>query len=110
MPSPEADLLAAVTGRDWSPPSKRDCASAISVAVKALGADLGDIPLNIKLLRRRLVEAAPQSLGVSRLRWNNVRALLNRAIALKAKVMPSAQQGPVWPAWQALAEPLPRSN
>lgn len=113
MPSPEAtlaDLLTAVAGTDWPATRKRDCASAIRTAAKALGAEPGDIPLNVKLLRRRLDEVAPESLGVSRLRWNNVRALLNRAIELKAKVMPSAQQVPVSPAWQALAAPLPRSN
>jgi len=113
MTSPEAtlaDLLTAVAGTDWSATRKRDCASAIRTAAKALGAAPGDIPLNVKLLRRRLDEVAPESLGMSRLRWNNVRALLNRAIELKAKVMPSAQQGPVSPSWQALAEPLPRSN
>ena len=113
MLTPEAtlaDLLTAVAGTDWPPTRKRDCASAIRTAAKALGAEPGDIPLNVKLLRCRLDEVAPESLGVSRLRWNNVRALLNRAIELKAKVMPSAQKGPVSPAWQALAEPLPRAN
>jgi integrase len=113
MPTPEAtlaDLLTAVAGTDWPATRKRDCASAIRTAAKALAAEPGDIPLNVKLLRRRLDQVAPESLGVSRLRWNNVRALLNRAIELKAKVMPSAQKGPVSPAWQALAEPLPRAS
>ncbi len=113
MPTPDAtlaDLLTAVAATDWPATRKRDCASAIRTVAKALGAKPGDIPLNVKLLRRRLDEVAPESLGLSRLRWNNVRALLNRAIELKAKVMPSAQQRPVSPAWQALAEPLPRSN
>ena len=76
----------------------------------ALGAEPGEIPLNVKLLRRRLDEVAPESLGLSRLGWNNVRALLNRAVELKAKVMPSAQQSTVSPAWQALADHLPRSK
>jgi integrase len=113
MPNPEAtlaDLLTAVAETDWPATRKRDCVSAIRTAAKALGAEPGDIPLNVKLLRCRLDELAPESLGVSRLRWNNVRALLNRAIELKAKVMPSVQQRPVSPAWQALAEPLQRSN
>lgn len=113
MPTPEATLaglLDAVAGTDWPATRKRDCASAIRTAAKALGAEPGDLPLNVKLLRRRLDEVAPESLGMSRLRWNNVRALLNRAVELKAKVMPSAQQGPVSPAWQALADHLPRSS
>lgn len=113
MPHPEttlADLLTAVAGTDWPATRKRDCASAIRTTAKALGAEPGEIPLNVKLLRRRLDEVAPESLGMSRLRWNNVRALLNRAIELKAKVMPSAQQVLLSPGWQALAEPLPRSN
>lgn len=105
-----ADLLSAVAETDWPATRKRDCASAIRTAARALGAEPGEIPFNVKLLRRRLDEVAPESLGMSRLRWNNVRALLNRAIELKAKVMPSAQQGAISPAWQVLAQPLPRSN
>jgi len=113
MPTPEAtlaDLLDAVVGTDWPATRKRDCASAIRTAAKALGVEPSDLPLNVKLLRRRLDEVAPESLGMSRLRWNNVRALLNRAIELKTKVMPSAQKGTVLPAWQALADHLPRSS
>lgn len=113
MPTPEAtlaDLLTAVAATDWPLTRKRDCASAIRTAAKALGAEPDEIPLNVKLLRRHLDEVAPESHGMSRQRWNNVRALLNRAVELKARVMPSAQQGPVSPAWKALADQLPRSN
>lgn len=113
MPTPEAtlaDLLVAVAATDWSATRKRDCASAIRTAAKALGAEPGEIPLNVKLLRRRLDEVAPESFGMSRQRWNNVRALLNRAIELKAEVMPSAQHEPISPAWKSLADQLPRSK
>lgn len=112
MPAPNttlADLLTALAETDWSPTRKRDCASAIRTAARALGGEPGEIALNVKLLRRRLEEVAPESLGISRLRWNNIRALLNRALELKTKVMPSAQQGPVSPAWQVLVEGLPRA-
>lgn len=105
-----ADLLEAVRTADLTDPQRRERASAIRTVARALGAEPAEIPLNIKLLRRRLEEARPEALGISRSRWNNVRALLNRALELKTKAMPSAQSSPISPTWRALANGLPRSS
>ena len=104
-----ADLLTAVADSDWPATRKRDGASAIRTAAKVLGAEPQYLPLNVKQLRRRLDEVSPESLGMSRVRWNNVRALLNRALELKVAVMPSAQHGEMSEAWRVLLEGLPRS-
>jgi len=116
MPLPEpsnptlADLVAAVQAADLTEIQKRDRISAIRTVAKALGAPPCELPLNVRLLRRRLEEVSPEAAGISRSRWNNVRALLNRALELKADVMASAQQTSVSAAWLELTHGLPCSN
>jgi integrase len=111
VPEPNlADLLHLVAATDMSATRQRDMSSALRTAARALGAAPGDIPLNIKLLRRRLEEVSPESIGLSQARWNNVRALVNRGLELKLTLMPSAQQVPISEAWRQLKESLPRSS
>src|SRR5579872_4014185 len=110
-PSPSlAHLVTAVQAAALTDLQKRDRVSAIRTAAKLLGAVPSEILLNVKLLRRRLEDASPEAAGISRSRWNNVRALLNRALELETDIMSSSQRTPVSADWLALAQGLPRSN
>src|SRR5579872_2260525 len=83
-PSPSlAHLVTAVQAAALTDLQKRDRVSAIRTAAKLLDAEPSEILLNVKLLRRRLEDASPEAAGISRSRWNNVRALLNRALELE---------------------------
>jgi integrase len=118
MPNPEpsgpslADLIEAVQSANLTDLQKRDRISAIRTAAKALDAEPRELPLNVKLLRRRLEEVSPAALPrpLTASRWANVRSLLNRSLELKTEVAPSAQRTPVSSAWKALASALTRSN
>ena len=105
-----ADLIEVVKSAGLTATQKRDRISAINTAAGALGAKPGDLPLNVKLVRRRLEEVSPAALGISARRWANVRSGLSRALELKTGVEPSARRTPVSPAWNALAADLSRSN
>lgn len=105
-----ADLLALVAGAELSSIKKRDIASAIRMVAKVLGAAPEDLPLDTLLLRRGLEEVQPESLGISRARWNNIRALLNRALELKTELMPSVQKNPISADWQVLIADLPKAG
>lgn len=105
-----ADLIEAVQRAGLTDVQKRDRVSAIRTAARALGAEPSNLPINIKLLRRRLEKISPTALGMTQTRWNNVRSLVNRSLELKTEVTSSAQKTPVLPAWKALAENLPRSG
>ena len=104
------DLISAVQASGLTASQKRERTSAIRTVSKALGAAPGDIPTHVKLLRQRLGEVSPESLGISSRRWANVRVLLNRALELQGKVMPSAQRAEILPAWRKLTEPLPHAS
>ena len=98
-----ADLIEVVRAEaSLSDTQKRDRISALNTAAKAIGLALADIPLEPKLLRRRLEDVSPEALGISRLRWNNVRSLVSRSLELKVALMPSQQTTAVSPAWEAL--------
>ena len=102
-----ADLIEVVRAEaSLSDTQKRDRISALNTAAKAIGLALADIPLEPKLLRRRLEDVSPEASGISRLRWNNVRSLVSRSLELKVALMPSQQTTSVSPAWQALVAGL----
>ena len=105
-----ADLIATVQAADLSDLQRRDRVSAIRTAARALGAEPAELPLNVKLLRRRLEEVSPAALGMNPARWNNVRSLFNRAMELATPVMASTQRTPISPAWRDLAGALGRSS
>ena len=89
---------------------KRDRVSAIKTAAKAIGLNPNDIPLEVKLLRRKLEEISPEAIGLSRARWNNVRSLFRASLELTTELMPSRQSTPVLASWENLVSPLPRSR
>jgi hypothetical protein len=87
-----ACLLEAVSADPaLSAPQRRDRASAIRTLAKALAMRPEDIPLNVKLIRRRMDEVEPVAVGISPARWKNVRALVARALEGKTRVSTGAQ-------------------
>ncbi len=102
------DALKAAPDRTYV--QKRDEVSAVRTVAKALGAEPSAIPLNVKLLRRRMEEVSPASIGISQSRWNNVRSLFSRALQLAVTVKRSPVGVPISPAWQALRSELSRSD
>ena len=95
-----ADLVEVVRAdASLSDTQKRDRVSALNTAAKAVGLPLADIPLEPKLLRRKLEDVSPEAVGLSRARWNNIRSLVNRCLELKVALMPSQQTTPVSAAW-----------
>ena len=104
------DLIVAIAASDLTDIQKRDRTSAVKTVAKAFGLALADIPLETKLLRRKLEEVSPQAVGLSKARWNNVRSLFNRALELKLTVMSSRQTVAVSPAWASLSDALVRAR
>ena len=90
-----ADLIVIVLASNLSALQKRDCVSAIRRGSRALGAEPGDLPINVKLLRRRLEEVSPEAIGMTRATFNNVRSLFNRALELYAPIMTVRRQN-IW--------------
>jgi integrase len=106
-----ADLVEVVRAdASLSDTQKRDRVSALNTAAKAIGLPLADIPLELKLLRRKLEDVLPEAVGLSRARWNNIRSLVNRCLELKVALMPSQQTTAVSPAWEALVSGLARAR
>ena len=101
-----ADLIVIVLASNLSALQKRDCVSAIRRGSRALGAEPGDLPINVKLLRRRLEEVSPEAIGMTRATFNNVRSLFNRALELYAPIMTSTQRAKISAGWHALLKIL----
>ena len=102
-----ADVLAAVHSAPLPDRRRQDLASAVRSVARALGRPPEQIPADPRLLARRLAEIAPQALGFSKPRWNNVRSLLRAALDLVTTVSPGRHLTPLTPAWQALWDRLP---
>ena len=105
-----ADLIVIVLASNRSALQKRDCVSAIRRGSRALGAEPGDLPINVKLLRRRLEEVSPEAIGMTRATFNNVRSLFNRALELYAPIMTSTQRAKISAGWHALLKILSQSK
>lgn len=86
---------------------KQELASAIRTAARALGRKLEEIPADSRLLASRLKEVAPAAVGISRGRWNNVRALLRAALALIQPISPGRHRNDLSPEWLGLSDKLP---
>src|SRR5262249_11456079 len=67
-----------------------------------------DIVAHPEFLRVVMKEAAPESIGLGRAAWNNVRSLLGKALEWTGlAAMPAHYQAAFAPAWAALREKLP---
>jgi hypothetical protein len=101
-----ADLLATLQASNLPERRKQEIASAIRTAARALGRPPEDIPAEARLLASRLKEVVPAAIGISRGRWNNVRALLRAALALIQPISPGRHRNGLLPEWLALSNEL----
>jgi integrase len=105
-----ADLIPLIKIANLSPIQKRDQISAVKTTAKALGAAPAEIDADPARLRKRLETIAPEALGLSRGRWNNIRSLISKALALARPILPGRQTARLLPEWEALFAPLSRNR
>lgn len=98
LPQTLADVLAAIAGAELPERRKQDLASAVRSVARALGRSPEQVPADPRLLASRLAEIAPQTLGFSTARWNNIRSLLRAALGLVTAVAPGRHLSPLSPA------------
>jgi integrase len=101
-----ADLLAMIASKDLAHTKRRDMLSSVRVVARLLGEPPELVPLDVKYLRRRLEELAPESFGIKRTSWRNIRSRFGQSLQLASPMMPSAQRTPISPAWRALLDSL----
>jgi integrase len=82
----------------------------VRTVARLLGAPPEDIEADPAKLRRRLEAIAPAAAGLSRGRWNNVRSLVGKALALARPMLPGRTIAPLLPEWEQLLAPLSRSR
>jgi hypothetical protein len=85
---------------------RQELGSAIRTAARALGRSPEDLPADGRLLANRLKEVAPVAIGISRLRWNNVRSLVRTALTFVQPVSPGRHQNDLSLEWAALSNSL----
>ena len=105
-----ADLIPLIEKANLSPIQKRDLISAVRTVTRLLGAMPDEIDADPAKLRRRLETIAWGAEGLSKGRWNNVRSLFGKALALARPVMPGRRVARLLPEWEALLTPLPRNR
>jgi integrase len=101
-----ADLLATIQAGNLPERKRQEFASAVRTAARALGRPPENIPAEARLLASRLKAVAPAAIGISRGRWNNVRALLRAALALIQPISPGRHRNDLLPEWLALSNEL----
>ncbi len=105
-----ATLLDQVDATNWPVRVKTEVKSAIRSGSKALGDDPAAIELDVPSLRRRLEAITPESLGISRGRWNNIKSLIAKALSLAIQIFPSRSKEPLHPEWAKVLAPLPANR
>jgi integrase len=101
-----ADLLAIVRASDLPERKRQELASAIRTVARALARSPEDIPADGRFLASRLKDVAPAAIGVSRLRWNNVRSLFRTALTFVQPISPGRNRNDLSPEWAALSNNL----
>ena len=97
-----ADLLVLISGENLPPKIKADMSSAVRKVAAVVGTDPGLIPVNPANLRRRLEGISHQVAGVSPGRWNNIRSLFGKALAMVTPMLPGRSVFPLLPSWDVL--------
>jgi len=105
-----ADLIPLIEKANLSPIQKRDLISAVRTVTRLLGAMPDEIDADPAKLRRRLETIAWGAEGLSKGRWNNVRSLFGKALALARPVMPGRRVARLLPEWEALLPTATRST
>jgi integrase len=101
------DVIALISNAELTGRKKQDLRSAVKTVAKLLGAEVANIAADPALLRRQLKWISPAAHGLSQGRWNNVRSLLGKALALARPMLPGRSIEPLMPEWEALAAALP---
>ncbi len=101
-----ADLFPLISQADISEKAKADMASAVRKVAKVIGTDPALLPIDAQSLRRRLETVSHQLAGVGQGRWNNIRSLFGKALALATPILPGRSYTPLTPEWQTLADHL----
>ena len=99
-----ADLFPLISQADIPEKAKADMASAVRKVAKVIGTNPALLPIDAQSLRRRLETVSHQLAGVSQGRWNNIRSLLGKALALATPILPGRSYTPLTAEWQALAD------
>jgi integrase len=105
-----ADLIPLIEQANLSTIQKRDQISAVKTTARLLGAALEEIDADPARLRKRLETIAPEALGLSRGRWNNIRSLIGKALAHARPILAGRQLARLLPEWEALFAPLSRNR
>ncbi|MCX8504480.1 MAG: site-specific integrase [Beijerinckiaceae bacterium] len=92
-------LLSLVDATEWPHRVKMDVKSSVRTVGRVLGGELASIEADVPSLRRRLEGMSPESVGLTKGRWNNIRSLFGKALALAVDVIPSRSKEPVLPEW-----------
>ena len=103
-------LLRLIDATDWQDRVKMDVKSAVRTVGRLLGGDLASIEVDVAALRRRLEGLSPESVGLTKGRWNNIRSLFGKALGLAVKVFPSRSKEPVLPEWEEVLACIPESR
>ena len=105
-----ADVLAAVQEADLPQRRRQEMSSALRTVARALGKRLEHIPARPRLLAERLKMIAPDAIGISRRRLNNIRSLTQASLMLVQSMAPGRHLNKLSPAWQRLADQLPSDS
>jgi hypothetical protein len=100
------DAISLISQSDFTDRQKQDLHSAVRTIARLLGAEPNAIPAQPAALRRRLEVIAAEAHGLSRGRWNNVRSLCLKALALVQPVLAGRSVQPILPEWELLAAKL----
>jgi integrase len=100
------DVISLISQSDFTDRQKQDVRSAVRTVARILGAEPNAIPAEPAALRRRLERIAAENQGVSRGRWNNIRSLLLKALALARPMIAGRSRQPILPEWEILAAKL----
>ena len=110
-PLPTLDTLLDLVGKaGWPDKTRQETKSAVRTIARLLGAPLNEIEADVAGLRRRLETITPESTGLTRGRWNNIRSLFGKALGLAIDVLPSRAKDPVLPEWAVLLAQLPENR
>ena len=101
------DAISLISRSDFTDRQRQDMRSAVRTVARLLGAEPTLIPADPVSLRRRLEAIAPEAHGLSRGRWNNIRSLFRKALALVRPMMAGRSAQPILPEWEILAAKLP---
>ena len=103
-------LLGLVDASDWPDRVKMDVRSAVRTVGRLIGGELAEIEADVPSLRRRLEGLSPESVGLTKGRWNNIRSLFGKALALAVEIFPSRSKVPVLPEWAEVLALIPENR